>query len=152
MFHLLRFPVRCKQIQNATPRSCYYLVCLSRIHSCYGHAGAVSASVSMLPNRTWSQYIFGKVKMSQSASVMAGFEESAWKPIGVTGEVATTHSGQVFSWWNPRARPWGRLVLCMGSVLPSGRVLGATLCDHRGSVALEQKQHETSVQFVSLSL
>lgn len=65
MFHLLRFPVRCKQTQNATPRSCYYLVCLSRIRSCYDHAGAVSASVSMLPNRTRASTFLEKWKCSK---------------------------------------------------------------------------------------
>lgn len=46
MFHLLRFPVCCKQIQNAKPKSCYYPVCLSCTYSCYDYAGAINATVS----------------------------------------------------------------------------------------------------------
>lgn len=33
--------------------------------------------------------------MSESASVVTGFQESAWKLMGVIGEVPTTHRGQV---------------------------------------------------------
>lgn len=47
MFHLLRFPVCCKQIQNANLKSCYYLVCLSCTYSCSDYAGAINATVSM---------------------------------------------------------------------------------------------------------
>lgn len=47
MFHLLRFPVRYKQIQNANLKSCSYLVCLSCTYSCYDYAGAINATVSM---------------------------------------------------------------------------------------------------------
>lgn len=128
MFHLLRFPVRYKQIQNANPQSCYYLVCLSCIYSCYDYAGAISARVSMLQNCTWSQYIFGKVKMSKSASVVAGFKESAWKLIEIIGDVITTHRGQVYK---TQGLGYGvDLFHACENVLLSGRVIGATLCDH----------------------
>lgn len=118
------------QIQNANPQHCYYLVCLSCIYSCDDHAGAISARVSMLQNCPWSQSIFGKVKMSESASVVTGFQESAWKLMGVIGEVPTTHRGQV---WNLSTQGLGHgvdLSHACENVLLSGRAIGATLCDH----------------------
>lgn len=47
MFHLLRFLVCYKQIQNANLKSCSYLVCLSCTYSCYDYAGAINATVIM---------------------------------------------------------------------------------------------------------
>lgn len=153
MFHLLRFPVRCKQIQNADPQCCCYLVCLSCIYSRDDHAGAISARVSMLQNCPWSQYIFGKVKMSESASVMAGFQESIWELTGVTGEVPTTHRGQV---WNSSPQGLGHGVdlvhACENLLLQDVQLVLPSVTAH-GSAAVEQPPHETPAQLPeSLSL
>lgn len=138
MFHLLRFPVRCKQMQNADPQCSCYLVCLSCIYSCGGHAGAISARVSMLQNSPWSQCIVGKVKMSESASVVAGFQERTWELTGVTGEVPTTRRGQV---WNSSPQGLGHGVdlfrACENVLLQDVQLVLPSVTTH-GSVAVEQ--------------
>lgn len=60
------------------PRCSCYLVCLSCIYSCGGHAGAISARVSMLQTLHEASALL-KVKMSESASVVAGFQERTWE-------------------------------------------------------------------------
>lgn len=75
-----------------------------------------------------AKYMFGKVKMSESASVMAGFRESACELAGVTEVPTAERTG-----WKritPRARPRCRLVPCVWKCATSGRSIGATLCDH----------------------
>lgn len=86
MFHLLRFPVCCKQIQNANLKSCYYLVCLSCTYSCYDYAGAINAMVSMFQylyeaNTSWG----GKSENVLSAYVTAGYNQIAFKLLRIIG-------------------------------------------------------------------
>lgn len=154
MFHLLRFPVHCKQIQNADPQSCCYPVCLSCIYSCYDYAGAISTRVSMRQNCTQSQSIFGKVNMSEGASIMAGFKESTWKLTGVIWEVTATPRGQVLGLYNPRARPWYRPVLCGKMCYVQDVQLVLLSVTTHGSVALNKNntRHLCSFQSVTESV
>lgn len=129
MFHLLRFPVRCKQIQNADPQCCCYLVCLSCIYSCDDHAGAISARVSMLQNCPWSQIHVWKSKNVWKCICHGGLSRECMR---ADGSDWSSHRAERtgLKRITPRARPRCRLVPCVWKCATSGRSIGATLCDH----------------------
>lgn len=86
MFHLLRFPVCCKQIQNAKPKSCYYLVCLSCTYSCYDYTGAINATVSTFQYLCEANTFWGeKSKNVLCSYVTAGYNQTAFRLLRVIG-------------------------------------------------------------------